>query len=71
MKIVIKQMDEKGVNDLTYLLTEDNILISANITSGGETIKEIERLIKKHLGPYCELNGLNYEDRIKTIKYNE
>lgn len=71
MRIVIKQMDEDGVNDITYLMTEDYKPIRAIISSGMDSIYELNDLINEHLKPYCEINGFKYKDRVETVKFKK
>jgi|AntRauMFilla1563_2_1112583.scaffolds.fasta_scaffold00362_15 hypothetical protein len=69
MRILIKEMDEDGVNNITYLMSETNQAISATVNNKMESTKIVNKLINEKIKPFCKLNNLNYIDRISTLKY--
>lgn len=71
MRIVIKEMDSKGVKELIYLMTDDYTPIEARICDNEESYLVLEQLGREHLAPYCFTHNLIIEERIEIIKYEK
>ena len=71
MRVVIKQMDDEGVKELIYLMTDDYKPIKATMCDNNEGYLVLEKLGREYLTPYCFLHGLVIENRIEIIKHKK
>ena len=71
MRIVVKELDSKGIKELIYLMTDDYKPIEARICDNEEGNLVLEQLGREHLAPYCFSRNLIIEERIEIIKYKK